>query len=231
MTVDIQTATSPTSVLRTLVGRTDGSGDFDLDPTQSTKTLTTIVPRPSSAPITLPDGRYRATLKVLGVAQSVVFFTVTSYNQPAGRSLFSTPFAIPTTASNPTPEQTLFGAGATFTLSRYNPLRLPTDLDYAKFSAGPGVGLGARMDAQARFNPVAPDGLPFTYSQLAPTASIAPIGIGYWLDIDQTVNLTPTGSPLTSPVSIRLFAGNGGWNLIGAPVYVPCELGDGDRGC
>jgi hypothetical protein len=76
-------------------------------------------------------------------------------------------------------------------------------------------------------------GTPITFEQSNPSASISPIGNGYWLNIDRptvldTTQLPTPGVAPTSPlaldsVGIKVYAGNGGWNMIGAPFLYPVD--------
>ena len=107
----------------------------------------------------------------------------------------------------------MFGPGTTFSLARYNPLRLPSDFDYALFQSG----VGGRSDAAARFGASALNGEPLSFDTSNPTASIAPVGLGYWLKLDSAVILNTSGAVVTNPVGIKCYASNGGWNMIGDP--------------
>jgi subtilisin family serine protease len=210
--VEIQRATYPNAPVQTFVGGVD----FNLTPpagTANEATVETTIPR--TQPLRLPDGAYRAVLIYNGAPQGYIFFNVAARQQTQGRVMFASPFL--TTDAPETPELTLFGPSTTFTLSRWNSLRASTDLDYAQFTNNKD---NPRTDAQARLRlDSAPDGQPISTRQTAPGVSIAPIGLGYWLDIDQPNNvfLTPTGPTINEPVAVRLFAANSGWNMIGTP--------------
>ena len=225
VTVELQTATTPSTTLRTFVAGDTSANGFDI-PTlatgQSKGTLFNIqVPRdPSASPINVPDGRYRFVLKLNGEPQAYTFFEKTSRSQPLGRALFSTPFQVRQIDSS-TPEQTLFGTGTTFSLARYNPLRLPSDFDYALFQSGS----GGRNDAAARFAANALNGLPLSFDTSNPSVSVAPVGLGYWLKLDSSVVLNSGGAVVTNPVGVRCYAANGGWNMIGAPFTFPVAWG------
>ena len=163
-------------------------------------------------PLTLSPGRYKAVLKLSGVEQGLQFFDVISRTQPQGRTLFATPFKI-RTVNTSQPETSVLNATSVFTLARYNPLRLPSDFDYALFQSS----TGGRRDLAASFSATAPDGSALVYEGTDTATSIAPVGLGYWLNLDRSVTLNPVGGTATNSVSIRLFASGGGWNLIGAP--------------
>lgn len=216
--IEISTATFPTSVVREITVPVEPLAPGEVAPTPKT-----AVVGGDANPISLPIGRYRATLKLNGQnVGSFVFFEVAARNQPQGRTMFAVPYRVANTgqAVNPNPEQALFGPNVQFSLARYNPLRLPTDFDYAIFQSGEG-----RKDAQARFNVQAPDGSAITYDVTAPGVSVAPIGLGYWLNLDNATTLNPIGDVVTNPVAIRLFAANGGWNMVGCPFTVPAAWG------
>ena len=225
VTVELQTATTPSTTLRTFVAGDTSASGFDI-PTlatgQSKGTLFNIqVPRnPAASPIPVPDGRYRFVVKLNGEPQAYTFFEKVSRSQPVGRALFSTPFQVRQVDSN-TPEQTLFGAGTTFSLARYNPLRLPSDFDYALFQSGS----GGRNDVAARFGASALNGLPLSFDTSNPSVSVAPVGLGYWLKLDSAVVLNSGGTVVTNPVGVRCYAANGGWNMIGAPFTFPVAWG------
>ena len=218
ITVEVQTATTPSSVIRTLVGGIDF-------------VVPTTVPtgQPKGTPIsftvpgiTLPAGRYKIVVKYQGTPIGSIFQEVLLRSQPQGRTLFAVPFLVRADpAGVSAPEQAILGPSAQFTLARYNPLRLPSDSDYALFQS---TGTG-RRDAAASFSATAPDGTPIVYQTSAPSVSIAPVGLGYWLNLDRPVTLTATGPEVTTPVAIRLFASNGGWNLIGSPFTATTSWG------
>jgi subtilisin family serine protease len=212
--LEIQTATYPPTVVRSFGN--DEPGGFtipSLQPGQSKGTTFLVtVPGDSSTPVTLAPGRYRAVLILNGTEYGSRFFEIVERRQPIGRTLFSVPFKV--RSVNPTaPETAILGSGVSFTLARYNPLRLPSDFDYALWQSG----ANGRQDAAASFSATAPDGSPLTYELNDPLTSIAPVGLGYWLNLDQGVILNPVGPAVNNPVAIRLFASGGGWNMIGSP--------------
>ena len=215
VTVEIQTATTPSTTLRTY-SSADTSANGIVIPTLPAgvpkgTSFTVAIPGTGGTPITVPDGRYRAVVKFNGVIQGIIFFEKVSRSQPQGRVLFSTPFQVRQVDAS-TPEQTLFGPGTVFSLARYNPLRLPSDFDYALFQSG-----GGRSDAQARFNATALNGEPLSFDTSNPSASIAPVGLGYWLKLGSSVILNTSGAVVTNPVGVRCYASSGGWNMIGDP--------------
>ena len=217
ITVELQTATTPSTTLRTFVSGDPGPNGFDIPDLATGQPKGTAyavqVPRVSTPlPITVPDGRYKYVVKLNGVAQAVTFFEKISRSQPVGRALFSTPFQVRQIDPN-TPEQSLFGSGTTFSLARYNPLRLPSDFDYAVFQSS----ASGRSDAAARFGATTLSGAPLSFDTSNPTVSVAPVGLGYWLQLDSAVILNTGGAVVTNPVGVRCFAANGGWNMIGDP--------------
>jgi subtilisin family serine protease len=212
VTLEIQPATIPVSVIRRFVDGTDFTIPRTIPTGEPKATVFNIaVPANAAALQNLAPGTYKAVLKLSGAVVGTEFFQIIARTQPQGRSLFSTPFKIRSVATTQ-PEQALFGPSSIFTLARYNPLRLPSDLDYAIFQSS-----GNRQDVQASFSATAPDGTPLVYDTSDPTTSIAPVGLGYWLDLSSQVTLNTVGPAETNSVAIRLFADNGGWNLIGAP--------------
>jgi subtilisin family serine protease len=212
--LEIQTATFPPTTVRTFTN--DQPGGFtipSLQPGQNRATTFLVsIPGDTSGAVTLAPGRYRAVLIVNGQEYGSKFFEIVERRQPIGRTLFSVPFKV--RSVNPTnPETAVLGNSVAFTLARYNPLRLPSDFDYAIWQSTP----NGRQDAAASFSATAPNGAPLTYELNDPTTSIAPVGLGYWLNLDQGVILNPVGPTVNNPVAIRLFAAGGGWNMIGAP--------------
>ena len=196
-----------------------GGGDFNLTPPATaapTDSVQTTVP--ASGQLSLPYGRYRVVLLYDNVPQGYVFFEVARRIQPKGRTLFASPF---TTSDAPdTPEQYLFGALASsssvsYYLRRYNPARLSTQGDYFSFNNDSSNPI---TDSQASLTrPTASDGSPLTTFNSALSTSIAPIGLGYWLTLNQDVELNPTGPTVSTPVAVKLFSSNSGWNMIGDP--------------
>jgi subtilisin family serine protease len=219
VTVEVQSATIPTSILRTFVGGVD----FTVPTIPSTappSTVVTFTVPGNGDPITLPTGRFKLVAKYQGNIVGTEFVEVVSRTQPIGRSMFATPFKV-RDANSATPEQAALGNAAQFTLARYNVLRQVSDFDYSLWqTAGEG-----RKDVAASFAAVAPDGSPISFETSSPSVSIAPVGLGYWLNLDRAVTVNPVGPEVTNPVAIRLFAANGGWNMIGAPFTAPSAWG------
>lgn len=217
ITLEIQTATIPSSTVRTLVGGRDFTVPTSL-PEGSPKAtpVTFTIPDAGAQPIILPPGRFKILLKLNGTVIGTQYIEIVTRTQPMGRTMFAYPFQARQGAPT-SPEQAVLGPTSQFTLARYNSVRLPSDFDYALFQSN-GDG---RHDAAASFNATAPDGSPLVYATDNSATSIAPVGIGYWLNIDRAITLNVTGPEVTTPVAIRLYAGNNGWNMIGAPFTAP----------
>lgn len=210
ITVEVQSATVPTSVLRTLVGGTD----FTVPglPAGAPKATLVSFNAPGDGNLTLPAGRFKLVVKYLGAVVGTEFIEILARTQPIGRSMFAVPFKV-RNINSAAPEQTTLGNVAQFSLARYNVQRLPSDFDYSLWqTAGDG-----RRDAAASFAAVAPDGSAISYDTSDPGVSIAPVGLGYWLNLDRAATVNPIGPEVGNSVAIRLFAANGGWNMIGAP--------------
>ncbi len=227
LVVDIFRATVPrTKVRETLVG----GKDFVV-PTETTPGVPVVVtiPVPIAPTPPLLIEQFQIEAKIINQPlpiQSSVFVNAERRLQPKGRSMFSVPFLLVPEQVGLTKEFSLFG-GVNFTLARWNNLHTPASggpLDpYAYFRSRDGA-----RDLMASFDAVLPDGLPLVFDALNATAttrnaSIAPVGLGYWLDLDADQILNITGSAVTNPVGIRLFAANTGWNQIGAPFPFPVE--------
>lgn len=234
ITVEIQTVGRTSATLKTYVGGRNGTGHFDI-PSLSPgdmkgKSFTVSIPRNPDESIRLGAGQYKVVVKLGGVDKSVQFVTVVDKVLPRGRSLMSVPFKIPTSSLGVTPERTMFGVNTAFSLARYNPLRSPGGLEYGTYSEGSVI-----LNAPA--GPFAPrlvtSGQVVTFEQGNPSASISPIGNGYWLNVDRstvidTSNLATPGISASSAlavdsVGIQVFATNGGWNMIGAPFLYPVD--------
>lgn len=212
--LQIYTANYPATLVREYLLNTTGGFTIPTTlPTGTPKSTPVTASIPDTGQITdLPPGRYRIELRLGDTVVGTRFAEIVSRTQPSGRALFSVPFQT-RIADATSPEQTLFGTGASFSLARYNPLRLPGELDYALFQS---IANG-RRDTGASFAAVAPDGRPLSYSTSNQTVSIAPVGLGYWLNLNSAVTLNTVGSTVADAVAIRLFASGGGWNQIGAP--------------
>jgi hypothetical protein len=216
VTVEVRTATFPSSTIRTYSVNVPSLSPGEMKATQKTVTI-----GGPSDPKQVPVGRFKEVLLVNGVEVGSSFFEIQARTQQLGRTMFAVPFRIPTGDANP--EQSLLGPNTTYSLARYNPLRLPSDFDYALYQSAQ----GGRKDSAARFEVRASDSSALTYEIASPTVSVAPVGLGYWLNLDRAVTLNTAGfDVVTSPVAVRLFAQNGGWNMVGAPFIVPASWGN-----
>ena len=235
VTVEIQTVGRTPSTLKTYVGGRSGSGHFDI-PTLGLndikgKTFTVQVPRDPAESVNLGAGQYRIVVKVAGVEKNVQFITVVDKVLPRGRSMVAVPYKLNSVASG-TPERALLGLAPSFSVARYNPLRASGEQEYSTYADGvinvATVGINGPFAAR-----LVTSGTPITFEQSNPSASISPIGNGYWLNIDRptvldTTQLPTPGVAATSPlaldsVGIKVYAGNGGWNMIGAPFLYPVD--------
>ncbi|MFM7320464.1 MAG: S8 family serine peptidase [Armatimonadota bacterium] len=230
ITVEIQTMGRTSTALRTYVGGRDGSGDFDVPQLRSGDVKSTVftvaVPR-AGVDATFGPGQYRISAKVAGVEKAVGFINIVSKRLPKGRSMFASPFRADL-ISGASPESGLLGSGVSFGLARYNPLRLSSQDDYARFRSN-----GSLNDPAARFTL---GGSLIAYDIADPTVSIAPVGVGFWLDLDRETVVDTSRLPeavgsfnpgiVTNPVAIKLFANGGGWNMIGAPYLFPVNWGN-----
>ncbi|MGC4046880.1 MAG: S8 family serine peptidase [Armatimonas sp.] len=192
--------------------------------------------RPTDPGVNLPDyplplgNDYKIVYRIGTTIYGTQFIKLDVKRIPAGRSMFALPFkaGLATGASTASKEQLLLGTAVSFGLSRYNPLRLPSEEDYARYRSN-----GSVADPAARFVMGATSRGPLTYDIADPATSIAPIGVGYWLDLADdtavdTLRLTDgredaSGLEATNAVAIRVFASGGGWNMIGAPFTYPVE--------
>lgn len=236
LTIELRTATEPSVVRAVYTYSTapGGARDFDIAPLQpgekagdAIRTIT--LPPAGSAPIGLNEGGYNlvARLTYNGTTETASdYFEVRRRVQPAGRSLFAMPFR--TRLADPAnSERTVLGPSG-FTLYRYDATgaantdpttaangALDASGDYVAFRTTPG---SPDNSAVAGFG-AGSVGTPLTYLLSDPSTSIAPVGVGYWLDVADNRTLNPIGTTVTTePVAIRLYAARGGgWNLIGAP--------------
>ena len=235
VTVEIQTVGRNPSTLKTYVGGRSGSGHFDI-PTLAQndikgKTFTVQVPRDPAESVNLGAGQYRIVVKVAGVEKNIQFITVVDKVLPRGRSMVAVPYKL-NGLSTGTPERALFGLAPSFSVARYNPLRASGEQEYSTYADGvinvAMVGVNGPFAAR-----LVTSGTPITFEQSNPSASISPIGNGYWLNIDRptvldTTQLPTPGVSASSPlavdsVGIKVYAGNGGWNMIGAPFLYPVD--------
>ncbi|GAB4461712.1 MAG: hypothetical protein OHK0029_27450 [Armatimonadaceae bacterium] len=211
----------PPQTVRTLVGGRDFTVPNAIPPGGVLSTPVDFqVPGPNQPQVELGPGRYRIVVRQGEQIVGTHFIEIRIRTQPLGRTMFSMPYLV-REANNTAPEQAVFGPGAVFTLARYNTVRLPGDIEYALFQSS----LNGRRDQGASFSVTAPDGSPLVYLQGNPSVSVAPAGVGYWLNLDQSVELNLIGSEVTSPVVVKLFANNGGWNQIGNPFTAPVAWG------
>ena len=131
----------------------------------------------------------------------------------------------------------MLGVTSGFSVQRWNPLTSVSNGGsvYAQYVPGD----TARDDSYARLtnqfhvaDPLHPErGLtPLSFAVGNPTASLAPIGVGYWLNASESRTLQTLGTPSRAPVGIPLygveddnnnFRGIPGWNMIGAPFEFP----------
>ncbi|MCX6367410.1 MAG: S8 family serine peptidase [Armatimonadetes bacterium] len=257
ITVEIQTVGRTPSIVKTFIGGRNVAGQpgrFEI-PTlpanapKTTKYSDITVPARNTdgtyTPINLSPGQYKIVSKVnlrnaSGIASTLEtsqFLTIVEKRLSAGRSMFSVPFKAgtfirPTTDPNLTPEAALLGKTTVFSLARYNPLRTPSDDDYARFrnTVDPfNLRSASRFDIQDQLNSRI-----ISYDTTLLSSSVAPIGFGYWLDLDRattvSTNLLPYPSqiPGVSPIAenaigINVYATGGGWNMIGAPFTYPVD--------
>jgi len=251
--VEIQNVGRNPLVIKRFVGGRNGAGDFELPVVPVTASRGTVisgieVPRRVNGvytPYSLPPGQYkivgRVTFKekdgTTKIVESTQFVTVTEKRLSTGRSMFAVPFKAgvflktkPEDATL-TPEGALLGRTTSFSLARFNPVRTPSDDDYARYHAGDPFSLksAARFDINDY-----PDGRIIAFDTTAPATSVAPIGIGYWLDLNQASVIDTTLLPYpgqvagVSPIAensvgINAYASGGGWNMIGAPFVYPVD--------
>lgn len=251
--VEIQNVGRTSLVIKRFVGGRNGAGDFELPVVSPTASRGTViagieVPRRVNGvytPYSLPPGQYkivgRVTFKekdgTTKIVESTQFLTVTEKRLSTGRTMFAVPFRAgaflrtkPEDATL-TPEGAILGRATSFSLARFNPVRTPSDDDYARYRANDPFGTksAARFDINDY-----PSNRIISYDTTAPSLSIAPIGIGYWLDLDQAAVIDTTLLPYpgqvagVSPVAensvaINAYASGGGWNMIGAPFVYPVD--------
>ena len=229
LTIEIRRATIPTTVVRTFVGGRDFTIPAPPDPTNPVSPVTITLP-----PVTVPPGEFIVEVRIAGARPSSDsrFFTVSTRTQPVGRALFAVPFKLSPQQAGVSREVDLF-SGVAFKLARWDPLYDPANTQndpdpYAYFSS-----TGTQSDVTATFSPTR-SGLPLTYDTTAGnindvSASVEPVGLGYWLDLSETQQLNFSGETVNNPVGIRLYAENGtrnpgGWNLIGSPFTFPVDF-------
>ncbi len=209
LTVLVRTATVPSTTVQTIP--VDKS-TLPLPPPGSSPATPVSVTLPA---VNLPANEYVIEAQITGIPRpqtSRVFLDVEARVQPVGKSLFSVPYVLPDAPGGA--EAGLFG-GASYTLYRWDPSRG----DYARFFSS-----GTPQDAAASFRATGAGAAALVYEATDPArTSIAPVGLGYWLDLGGNVTLNIGGRPVTNPVAIRLFAANGGWNMVGAPFIFPVD--------
>jgi len=250
VTAEVRLATTPDTVVQTIpitasmIPSATAGDTFD--------TVKTISLKPAAS---LGDGRYKLFLKTTYQSGAVTitdtaqqFFEITSQQQPLGLTLFSVPYQPDTTLSGIPPEQQVVGLSSGFALKRFDPLNIDGVDGSGYFTYQPG---NQPIDnVVARFNNLlhSVDPLHKTDRALVPLSyvvsnppstaagannsavSLAPIGVGFWLNLGETRTLDTTGTAATDSVAIPLFgleddlgnarSGNG-WNLIGAPFPFP----------
>lgn len=256
LTVEVQTIGRTPSIVKSFVGGRGVTGQpnrFEIPVLPANVSKATVysgirVPAVNAdgsySPISLSPGQYRIVGKVnlrdktgiVATQEQVQFITIVEKRLSAGRSMFATPFKAgvflrPVTSPNMTPEAALLGQTTSFAIARYNPLRSLSDDDYARFRSNDPYVLknAARFDLIDQL-----DRRITVFDTTNPGASIAPIGLGYWLDLDREAALStvllpyPTQIPGVSPIAensvgIRAYASGGGWNMIGAPFTYPVD--------
>ncbi len=194
--------------------------------------------RPTDPGVDLPDlnlpigSQYKIVYRIGTQIGGTQYITLGRKDIPAGRSMFAMPYVAELATGTPstlTKEQLLLGTASSFSLARYNPLRLPSQEDYARYRSN-----GSVADPSARFVMGSATSGPLTYDIADPNRSVAPIGVGYWLDVAgsgtsiDTLRLTAgradaSGIEASNAVAIRIFASGGGWNMVGAPFTFPVE--------
>lgn len=236
LTIDVRTATLPSRPLvPTLVGGRDFVVPAAPDPSNP------LIPAIITITIPATEGQYVVEAKLNDARRptsDIRFVTVRTRQQAQGRALFAVPFTLNPTTAGVSREVGLFN-GTTFRLARWDSQFTYTgsasDLDpYAYFFSD-----GSRSDVRASFTPSQGQGVPLTFDTTAsnpnsPSASVEPVGLGFWLDLGAQQALNTTGgAPVVNPVGIRLFTEKtlpngavqnpGGWNLIGAPFTFPVD--------
>lgn len=253
VTVEVQTIGRTPTIIRTFVGGRGVQGQsnrFEIPtlPANSPKaTPYTGIRVPATntngtyTPLVLSPGQYRIVAKVaqrnasgvVSTIEQIQFLTVVEKQLAAGRSMFALPFraALATRATGVSPEAAMLGQSTAFGVARYNPLRTPSDDDYARFRSADAYNLknaarfiqGDQLDSRI-----------VVFDTTAPSTSIAPIGLGYWLDLDRATSINTTLLPYPGQISgqspvaensvaIRAYASGGGWNMIGAPFTYPVD--------
>lgn len=216
--VRVETATIPATVVRQFVM----GQDFPIPTLAPGEPAAT--PKSVSLPITpaLSAGRYKVVVSTTfngQTTESTQFFEIIERRQPLGRSMFSIPFRAADV--DPNPEKAVLGTGTSFKLRRYNPLNPAGGTEAPGYFTFSSTGQPAEVDAS--FKATGPGGSPISFDVANPFGSIAPVGLGYWLDLEDTRTLNLIGPKVDTTVGIKLFAANGGWNMIGAPFTAPVD--------
>jgi hypothetical protein len=203
--------------------------------------VTKAFPNPVAS-IRLGQDRYKAvlTLNYRGITTTQTqFFQVLDYRQTSGLSLFSVPFRPAATVA---PEQQVLTLNSGFALFRRDPLNIlgPSNEGYYRYQPNEEPAAGNDQSI-ARFttrlthtqDPLHTNRslVPLSYAAGNPAVSLAPIGVGYWLNMSEAKVLETNGVPATGPVAIPLFGveddqgefrpGSDGWNMIGGPFPYP----------
>lgn len=238
LTYRIEEATNPTTPVQSA---TISGSSLPAPGTGETPFVTKAFPLPVTS-IRLGQNRYKAvlTLDYRGVTTTQTqFFEVLDYRQTSGLSLFSVPFQPTATVA---PEQNILTLNSGFALFRRDPLNIlgPSNEGYYRYQPNEEPAAGNDQSI-ARFNtrlthtqdPLHTNRslVPLSYAAGNPAVSLAPIGVGYWLNMSEAKVLETEGTPATSPVAIPLFgleddqgefrSGSDGWNMIGAPFPYP----------
>lgn len=236
--IEVRRATGPadlTSPLVTFIGGRDFTVPKPTGTQPRNQTFTISLPEQGRPDLILQPGRYRITARITSVnesGQTVVsessqFLEIGGRTQESGRSLFAMPFKVRQVSA--TPEAAAFGSEGSFRLLSWDAFngeyRPAWDFGFpdAPFTH---VRNSANDGDQNGFGPLGPNGEPLTWEVTNPAVSIAPVGIGYWLDRSTggELNVPPGSAEVNNPVGIRLYGatskGNG-WNLIGNPYIYP----------
>jgi subtilisin family serine protease len=255
ITVEIQTVgRTPTTLYKYTAGRgiRGVANQFEIPVLTSAQAFSTEftvqVPTPADgaayAPPVLSPGQYKIVARVryqkkdpdptktaliTTVEEDVQFITIAQKTLSAGRSMFAMPFRADLynkeSSVSLTPEKAVLGTISQFSLALYNPLRLPSDDDYARFRSNDPAN--AKSSARFDLNDTL-DGRVIAYDTTDLATSVAPIGRGYWLDLDRATAIDTSRLPYPgqiagvnpvadNAVGIRTYASGGGWNMIGAP--------------
>lgn len=220
---------------RILANRTSGGPGFNIPlPAVGTSTVAPIIVTLEDLPVEPGTLIVEVVLRRRGAGGTVttfreqVFVNAATRRQAIGRTLFAVPYVLPLPQRpGATREQDLFEVGNTatdpfrFSLVRWDPIKSSQLKDFFYWFSATN-----EKAPEASFDPPSPGPGPLVYETGNPGVSIAPVGLGYWLQTSNDRDLNLVGTPITSPVAIRLFVGSGeitGWNLIGAPYTFPVD--------